>query len=78
MKWLSWLKRGRHRDPAAPASPTDCPECGNTMIFVEKYTMMGEDMRTYRCDHCKTEHIVDFGIALWKLMSDANKSDRGE
>jgi ribosomal protein L37AE/L43A len=40
------------------------------MIRVEKTTMSGRDMRTYRCDHCKEEHIVDYGMALWKAMSD--------
>jgi len=45
------------------------------MIRIEKFTMLGRDQRTYRCDHCGEEHEVDFGIALWKLMSDANKSD---
>lgn len=42
------------------------------MIFVEKFTMMGDDRRTYRCDRCRKEHIIDFGTAMWKLMSDAN------
>ena len=45
------------------------------MIRVEKFTMSGRDMRTYRCDHCQEEHIVDYGIALWKAMSDA-QSDK--
>ncbi|MGH7024826.1 MAG: hypothetical protein ACREEB_14725 [Caulobacteraceae bacterium] len=42
------------------------------MIFVEKFTMTGDDRRTYRCDGCRMEHIIDFGTAMWKLMSDAN------
>jgi hypothetical protein len=37
--------------------------------------MSGADMRTYRCDRCREEHIVDFGIALRKRMSDARRSD---
>jgi hypothetical protein len=45
------------------------------MSLVEKHTMSGRDMRTYRCDHCQEEHDVDYGIALWKVMSDANKSE---
>jgi transposase-like protein len=53
----------------------ECPTCGKEMIMVEKYTMMGRDLRTYRCDHCQKKHVVDRGIALWKLMSDANKSE---
>ncbi len=43
------------------------------MVFVEKYTMGGDDLRTYRCDRCGKEHIVDFGVAAWKAMSDANR-----
>ena len=37
--------------------------------------MMGDDLRTYRCNCCRKEHIIDFGTAMWKLMSDANKSE---
>lgn len=76
MKWPSWL-RWRRR-PASQVSPTACPRCGNEMIFVEKFTMMGDDRRTYRCDHCQKEHILDFGTALWKLMADANKTNTGK
>jgi hypothetical protein len=45
------------------------------MIQVEKFTMLGNDIRTYRCDHCREEHDVDYGIALWKAMADANKPE---
>jgi transposase-like protein len=72
MKWPSWLKLVRARKPS---SPTACPTCGKQMVFVEKYTMMGDDLRTYRCDRCRKEHTIDFGIAMWKWMSDANKPD---
>ena len=75
MKWPLWLKLKYHRKPALPASPTQCPKCGKEMIRIEKFTMLGRDQRTYRCDDCQEEHEVDFGVALWKLMSDANKSD---
>jgi hypothetical protein len=37
---------------------------------------VGHDMRTYRCGHCQEEHIVGFGTALWKTLSDAHKSDQ--
>lgn len=73
MKWLSWLK---FRRSPKPSSPTACPTCGDEMTFVEKYTMMGDDLRTYRCPRCRKEHTIDFGTAMWKAMSDANKSDR--
>jgi len=35
--------------------------------------MSGDDMRTYRCDHCRQDHIVNFGAALWKILSDARE-----
>jgi hypothetical protein len=37
--------------------------------------MSGSDMRSYRCDDCREEHIVDFGTALWKALSDARERD---
>jgi len=37
--------------------------------------MTGDDLRSYRCEPCGKEHILDFGTAMWKLMSDANKSE---
>ena len=52
-----------------------CPRCGAEMFMVDKSTMSGRDMRTYRCDRCREEHFVDYGIALWKAMSDAPQSD---
>jgi hypothetical protein len=45
------------------------------MDMIDKSTMSGDDMRTYRCEHCQDEHIVNYGVALWKVLSDANKSD---
>ena len=72
MKGPSWFKPSYRRKPA---SLTQCPKCAKEMIRVEKFTMSGRDMRTYRCDHCQEEHIVDYGIALWKAMSDA-QSDK--
>lgn len=59
------------RKPASTASLTQCPKCGEEIVRVEKFTMSDRDMRTYRCDYCKEEHIVDYGIALWKAMSDS-------
>jgi CRISPR/Cas system type I-B associated protein Csh2 (Cas7 group RAMP superfamily) len=53
----------------------NCPKCGKEMIRVEKSTMSGRDMRTYRCDYCGEDHIVDYGIALWKAMSDARHAE---
>jgi transposase-like protein len=80
MKWPAWFTR-KQPDRAAVTSPmefpdpTKCPDCGQEMDFVEKNTMSGRDLRTYRCDHCRKEHDVDLGVAMWKRMSNANKSD---
>jgi predicted SprT family Zn-dependent metalloprotease len=74
MKWPSWFKLSHRGKPAPTASLTQCRKCGKEMIRVEKFTMSGRDMRTYRCDHCQEEHIVDYGIALWKAMSDAQSN----
>jgi predicted RNA-binding Zn-ribbon protein involved in translation (DUF1610 family) len=71
MKLPSWFKR----KPAAQASLTTCPKCGREMILIDRSTMSGDDMRTYRCEHCQEEHIVNYGVALWKVLSDANKRD---
>jgi predicted RNA-binding Zn-ribbon protein involved in translation (DUF1610 family) len=71
MKLPSWIKL-RYR----PASPAHCPKCGKEMILVDRSSMSGDDMRTYRCDRCRKEHIVDFGTALWKKLSDANETDK--
>jgi predicted RNA-binding Zn-ribbon protein involved in translation (DUF1610 family) len=75
MNWPSWLKLGRVRKPVSEPSPTQCPKCGSEMIRIEKNTMSGRDLRTYRCEYCQEEHDLDFGVAMWTLMSDANKSD---
>jgi transposase-like protein len=75
MKWPAWFTSKFRRKPPAELSPTQCPECSREMDLVEKMTMSGRDLRTYRCKHCRKEYDMDFGTALWKLMSDANKSD---
>jgi DNA-directed RNA polymerase subunit RPC12/RpoP len=75
MKLPSWIRLIYSRKPpplpppAPEPSPTACPTCGREMDRIDKSTMSGRDMRTYRCDHCGEEHIVDFGIATWKAMS---------
>ncbi|MDE1986930.1 MAG: hypothetical protein KGL29_04620 [Alphaproteobacteria bacterium] len=72
MKRPSWFKWKFRRKPPAL---TDCPKCGKDMRMVDKSTMSGNDMRTYRCDDCQEEHIMNFGTALWKVLSDARGSD---
>jgi ribosomal protein S14 len=71
MKWPSWFRR------KAPAKPsfTACPKCGREMAMIEKYTMSGDDLRTYRCEPCGEEHILNFGTALWKVLSDAREEE---
>ena len=61
--------------PGSQPSPTDCLKCGKQMRLVERSSMSGDDMRTYRCDDCAEEHIMNFGTALWKVLSDARKGD---
>jgi len=75
MIWPSWFKPSNRRNPASRASVAQYPKCGTEMILVDRSSMLGADMRTYRCDRCRKEHIVDYGIALWKGMSDARRSD---
>ncbi len=50
--------------------------CGQEMRLEDKDTSSGRDMRIYYCDHCQELHIVDNGIALWKVLSDARESDK--
>jgi transposase-like protein len=75
MKWPSWFNTQFRRKPPAQPSLTACPTCGEEMTLVEKTTFSGNDMRTYRCDRCQKEHVVDYGVAVWKVLSDARKSN---
>ena len=49
----------------------ECPVCGHEMTLEEKDTSSGRDMRTYRCRECGRSEDVDYGIALWQVLSDA-------
>jgi len=53
-----------------------CEKCGQAMRLDDKDTSSGRDMRTYVCDQCQESHIVDNGIALWKVLHDARESDK--
>lgn len=55
---------------------TRCPDCGKEMAFVERFTMFGDDQRTYRCEKCGSEHIINFGVAEWKRLSDLGSSEK--
>ena len=74
MKWPFSFNVIFRRKPT-PSPLTQCPVCGREMRLVERTTMTGDDMRTYRCGHCRQEHIVNFGTALWKVLSDAKERD---
>jgi predicted RNA-binding Zn-ribbon protein involved in translation (DUF1610 family) len=75
MKLPSWIKLSYLRTPASKAFLTKCPKCGREMRLVDRSSMSGDDMRTYRCGHCQEEHILDFGTARWKVLSDARKPE---
>jgi transposase-like protein len=75
MKWRFSFCGLFRRKPRGPLSPTQCPRCGREMVFVEKFTMTGDDLRIYRCKCCRQEHTVNFGTAMWKIMSDARHKD---
>jgi DNA-directed RNA polymerase subunit RPC12/RpoP len=76
MKWPSWLTpKSRRQSAAAQPSLTACPDCGREMDRIEKSTMTGYDMRTYRCGRCGKEHIINLGPALWKILSDAREAE---
>ena len=75
MKLPSWITVKYLRTPASKASLTKCPKCGAEMRLVDRSSMSGDDMRSYRCDNCEEEHIRDFGTAAWKRFSDASKSE---
>ena len=51
-----------------------CPECKIAMEQIEKSTFTGRDIREFQCPECKRTEIIDFGNALWKVLSDANRS----
>jgi hypothetical protein len=81
MKWPSWLRFwSRRRQPkAAEPSLTACPTCGREMDLIDRTTFTGNDMRTYRCEHCQLERIRNFGPALWQILSDAREAEeKGE
>ncbi len=52
----------------------ECPVCGHEVTLDEKDTSSGRDMRTYRCRQCGGPEDVDYGIALWQVLSDAREA----
>jgi predicted RNA-binding Zn-ribbon protein involved in translation (DUF1610 family) len=75
MKLPSWISVRYLRTPRSKLSLTRCPTCGRDMTMTERTSISGDDMRTYYCSHCRKEHIVNFGVATWKAIADARKSD---
>ena len=55
-----------------------CSACGGEMDQIEKTTFTGRDMREFQCRKCGKKEIVDYGIALWKALSDANNPNHEE
>jgi predicted RNA-binding Zn-ribbon protein involved in translation (DUF1610 family) len=76
MKWPAWLTVKYLHTPAAKAHLTKCPKCGQEMRMVDRSSMGGDDMRSYRCDRCQEEHILDFGTAAWKRLSGAGNKEK--
>jgi transposase-like protein len=77
-KWLErFAPMPRRKAPNAQqnSSATACPTCRREMVQIEKFTMTGDDLRTYRCETCGQEQIVNLGPALWKVLHDAHASE---
>ncbi len=55
-----------------------CPKCGGRTRQIGKDTMSGSDLREYGCSVCGWNHVFDFGVALWKRISDAKNDPAGE
>ena len=51
-----------------------CPRCSGPMRQAEKDTFSGRVMRTYRCEPCGLEEVVDEGKALWAILHDENEA----
>ena len=54
-------------------SDVTCPECSVEMYQIEKTTFTGREIREYQCPRCQRTLIIDCGVALWKILSDANR-----
>ena len=63
-------------EPGQATVADDVPHLRSGNDSVERTTMTGNDMRSYRCDHCKQEHIVNFGPALWQILHDAREREK--
>jgi|GEM_PF-2250178 len=50
-----------------------CPHCGGELVFEEKNTFTGREMREYRCVKCRQSVVEDRGVALWQVLHDTNE-----
>ena len=55
----------------------NCPKCGTT-LDIESSTLTGRKMREYWCPACHWSRTDDLGVALWKVMSEANEEQERE
>lgn len=75
MRLPDWIKLRYLRTLPSRAHLTKCPKCEMEIRLVDRTSMSGDDMRSYRCDQCQEEHILDFGTATWKLLSERRESE---
>ena len=56
-------------------STTDeaCPDCGGELRLEDQTSLSGNKIRDYKCLKCGRQVIEDCGVALWKVLHDANK-----
>jgi DNA-directed RNA polymerase subunit RPC12/RpoP len=52
-----------------------CKKCGAKMAFKAKDTFSGDEIREYECSRCGHDDWERGGVALWKLIQDADKPE---
>ena len=51
-----------------------CPDCGGALRFEDQTSFSGNKIRDYKCVKCGRYVIEDCGVALWKVLHDANEA----